>query len=97
MTARRFPLHVAHALYFLGTHKSITLLDGIQDYHLSHHVAAGKRVTRGFVPYYNQVQCFPLMLFRGAKPPAENVATPSVDPTLCHFMLFPVMLHLQTR
>jgi hypothetical protein len=37
------------------------------------------------------------MVFRGAKPPAENVASPSVDPTLCHFMLFPVMLHLQTH
>jgi len=58
MTARRFTLHVAHVFYFLGTHKSIILLDGIQDYHLSRHVAAGKRVTRGFVLYYKQVQCF---------------------------------------
>jgi hypothetical protein len=79
---RRFPFHVAHVLYFLGTHKSIILLDGIQDYHLSHHVAAGKKLPEALFFIINKSSV--------SFPP--NVLE-ALNPLLRMWQLHPLILH----
>jgi hypothetical protein len=52
------PPDVTDDVHFIGTRKSVILLDGIQDYHLTHHVTAADKTTGGFVLLYKQVECF---------------------------------------